>query len=236
LFVITRPIEFADELKKFRSERVATILEGTVPVVMDQEARVVLHVVPKRALDQPIEVDLSILKREDQSLRPIHAHGWDALRYNFDGLISTSSSDGTARSYVQIFNNGCIEAVNTSLFRKHDDRLIIVSVTFEDELRKFVTASLPFLQKMAVEPPLYIMLSLLRVKGYSMGVDRGYYDYGIVPFDRDNLLVPEALMQSFDDDIDRLMRPVFKRVWNACGVQASPYFDEQGQWRGKYNL
>ena len=162
MFVITKPIEFEDKLKTFRSERIVTILEDIVPVVMDQEARVVLHVVPKRAFDQPIEVDLSILKREDQSLRPIHAHGWDALRYNFDGLISTSSSDGTARSYAQIFHNGCIEAVNTSLFRKHNDRLIIVSVTFEDELRKFVAASLPFLQKMAVEPPLCIMLSLLR--------------------------------------------------------------------------
>ncbi|MCA1579137.1 MAG: hypothetical protein LC794_17445 [Acidobacteria bacterium] len=66
-----------------------------------------------------------------------------------------------------------------------------------------------------------------------MGIDRGNYDYEMVPFDRDNLLVPVALMQSFDEDIDRLMRPVFNRVWNASGVQASPCFDEQGQWRGK---
>lgn len=80
------------------------------------------------------------------------------------------------------------------------------------------------------------MLSLLRVKGYFMGVDRGYYDYGIVPFDRDNLLVPENVMQSFDDNIDHLMRPVFNRIWNACGVEAPPYFDKDGQWRGKYNL
>jgi len=47
VFVITRPIELTDELKKFCAEGIATILEGTVPVVMDQEARVVVHIVPR---------------------------------------------------------------------------------------------------------------------------------------------------------------------------------------------
>jgi hypothetical protein len=234
LFVITKPIEFADRLKNFRSERINTMLEGIIPVTMEQEARIVLHIIPKRALEEEIELDLGILLREGQSLRPIHAHGWDALRYNFDGLLTVSSADGIARSYVQIFHNGCIEAVNTSLLRPRKDRLSIPSLTFEDELRKFLAASLPFLQKLAVEPPLYIMLSLLRVKSYYMGSDRGYYD-DIVPFDRDTLLVRETVMDSFDDDIDHLMRPVFNRVWNGSGVPASPYFDEQGRWQGKSN-
>jgi len=76
------------------------------------------------------------------------------------------------------------------------------------------------------------MLSLLRVKSFYVGIDPGYYDR-LVPFDRDNLLVPETVMQSFDGDTDHPMRPKFNRVWNACGVQASPYFDEHGRWQGK---
>jgi hypothetical protein len=236
LFVITKPIDFRDQLKSFRSDRISTILEGTVPVIMEHEARIVLHVVPTKAFDETAEIDLSILKREGQSLRPVHpGSGWSALTYNFDGLLIDSSTDGKARSYVQIFHNGCIEAVNASLLKKRNDRLAIPSVTFEDELRKFLAASLPFLQKLAVEPPLYIMLSLLRVRGYYLGIDRGYHD-DIVPFDRDMLLVPEAVLESFDDDIDHILHPVFNRVWNACGVPASPYFDEHGRWKGKYNL
>jgi hypothetical protein len=233
LFVVTKPIEFADKLKNFRSERIHVILEGTIPVVMEQEARIALHVVPKKAFDESTEVDLSILIRDDQSLRPIHANGWGRLRYNFDGLLSVDSANGRARSYVQIFHNGCIEAVNTSLLKKHNDRLSIPSLTFEEELQKFLAASLPFLKKLAVEPPLYVMLSLLQVKGYYMGIDRGYYDDEIVPFDRDSLLVPESVMESFNDDIDHLMHPILNRVWNACGVAKSTYYDENGHWQGK---
>jgi hypothetical protein len=37
--------------------------------------------------------------------------GFSSARYNFDGLLSHVSTEGSASSYVQFFSNGIVEAV-----------------------------------------------------------------------------------------------------------------------------
>ena len=41
--------------------------------------------------------------------------------------------------------------------------------------------------------------------------------YRIGRFDRDVILLPEVLLESFDTDIGLLMKPPFAMVWNAAG-------------------
>jgi len=60
-----------------------------------------------------------------------------------------------------------------------------------------------------VLPRLYVLLTLLRVKGYYMDVDGSNSSDDIFPVDRDNLLVPESVIKSIDDDIDQTMLPGF---------------------------
>lgn len=233
MIVGTKQIEFADQLKAFRSERVGTILASEAPVPMEEGARVVLHVVPAGAFEPKAALDLSILQTTAGGLGPSHGGSYGPLRYNFDGLLNVASSGDLAHSYVQIFHHGGVGAVNSSLLRKRDERPRIPSLTFEKELRRIVIGSLPLLQKLGAEPSLYIMLSLLRVKGYYMGFSRAdFYEEGH-PIDRGDLLVPEVVLESFEGDIERAMRPAFDRVWNASGLARSLNYDEHGKWAGR---
>ncbi len=52
--------------------------------------------------------------------------------------------------------------------------------------------------------------------------------------DRDEVRVPEAMVQDFQQDragVERLMKPLLDVVWNACGLFGSPNYDAEGRWR-----
>lgn len=231
MVVAVKQVEFEDRLKEFRDERIAMIREGEVPVRMEEGARIALHIVPSRAFEADMNIDLSAIKQGRDFLWPIHGGNGGSVRYNFDGLLFDSTKAEYATSYVQLFHNGIVEAVNSSLLKNRSDRLTIASLLFEEEVRKIVSASLAVLKKYDVEAPLYILLSLLRVKGYYMALSRSDYDESY-PIDRSDLLLPPAVFDSFESDVDQVLLPAFNRVWNASGVVRSPNYDENDRWVG----
>ena len=85
------------------------------------EHRLVLHVVPFAAFDPLTRFDLGAIKLETDKLRPMHVSGrWSGPRHNFDGLLSFAEYEGSCCSYLQLFRNGSVEAVNTSLLDRID--------------------------------------------------------------------------------------------------------------------
>ncbi|GHO78148.1 hypothetical protein KSD_59190 [Ktedonobacter sp. SOSP1-85] len=76
------------------------------------------------------------------------------------------------------------------------------------------------------------MVSFLGVKGYRIyhpkfGERR---QPASNEFDRVNLLLPEVMIENFDDDLAKAMRPIFDAVWNAAGYSCSPNYDISGKF------
>jgi hypothetical protein len=89
------------------------------------------------------------------------------------------------------------------------------------------------LQKfLGVDPPFFIMVSFLNVKGYKIG--HPTFALNISPYtreiDRTNLIIPEVMIDSFDVDVAVVMRPIFDTVWNAAGYICSPNYDGSGNF------
>ena len=94
-----------------------------------------LHTLPIAALDPGTHLDVTVLADKLVQLGPLYASGWDS-RYNFDGF-ATFSRSGDAKefnSYMQVFRNGAIEAVESRLLRPYQGRTSIPSVAYEKEL------------------------------------------------------------------------------------------------------
>lgn len=229
MVVAVKQVEFSDRLKEFRAERIEMILASEVPVKMEGEGRIVLHIVPQSAFGVPVNLDLYAIRQSNKFPAPISDWG-GSMRYNFDGLLSVSTGNEYANSYLQLFHNGTVEAVDSSLLEKHSNNLMIASRLFDEGARKIVKRSITLLQEQGVEAPLHVMLSLLRVKGYFMAVNQFSYRARDL-IDRDNLLVPARVLESFESDVDQLLLPALNRVWNASGIARSPNFDENGKWK-----
>ena len=220
----------AERIRNFRESRLARIVAGETPVRLYNAPKIVLHIVPIGAFATMEGIDLSSVE-EGEWPCPIGSVERD-YRYNFDGVVIYDTADKPIPvSYVQIFRNRSVEAVDAELLVRSRPARRIVPNSFEESMVKALEEYLPFQERISAEPPLVLMLSLLNVSGYTMSLRSSEPQEN--PIDRDCLLVPEILVDSFDCDVPRLLKPAFDAIWNACGHPRSRNYDENGRWKLK---
>jgi len=226
----------AERIRNFRMERLSAIVAGETPVPLNDGAKIVLHIVPFGAFDPAVRIDVTSLSDDQLDLlTPIYTPRLEYIRrYNFDGFLTYAEFQDppSTHSYLQIFRNGMIEAAEAVFLNNERDKSLLIS-PFERELLDATSRFLQLQKHLGVEPPLLVMLTLLGVFGYSIPVDPVRFRQTRHPIDRDMLSISEVLVESFQYDIDSVMRPIFDAVWNAAGWSGSINFDESGKWEDR---
>ncbi|MGL5806032.1 MAG: AlbA family DNA-binding domain-containing protein [Xenococcaceae cyanobacterium] len=213
-----------DRIRSFRQERLSMIVSGETPININSGAKLVLHIIPIGAFDPASNFDVASLQQQPPP--PLCETGWD-FRYNLDGFLTFWQT----KSYVQTFRNGIIEAVDAFMLEPRQDLASIPSTKYEQEILKGVSEYLLVQKKLGVEPPLFIMLSFLGVKDYFMWINsESLYSRGH-RIERDNLLIPEVMVEDFNLIVHQVMKPIFDAVWNAAGYPCSQNYDREGNWK-----
>ena len=222
----------ADRLRNFRVDRLSKIAAGEAPLLLNEHApKLVLHIVPFQAFDPAVQVDIASLLSQRQLIEPLMSsessqYGAD-VRYNFDGLLSWYSQPGT---YVQFFRNGSVEAVDTSILGASREVKVFSGPIYEKRLREAVKRYVVAQQKLNVEPPLFVMVSLLGVQGFRVEFGHGSNAWDDYKIDRSDLIVAEAMIEDFDFDVTKVTSPIFDTIANAAGWKHSMIsYDEHGQ-------
>ena len=225
-----------DKIRKFKVDRVAKILADETPIPLYQNPKIVLHLIPINSFNPSQKYDIDCITSHPEKIIPINSNGCN-WRFNLDGFLTYSSVlDNKFYSYVQLYRNGIIEAVEGFLLGPMEElppikeRLIIPSIDFESKLPYALNLYFKVLHELRVDPPIFVFLSLLGVKGYKMGTNAPFGRYTQHPIDRDLLLLPEAVVENYEIRAEDAMRPLFDLIWNACGFQRSLNFDENGNW------
>lgn len=225
----------ADRIRNFRAERLGNIVTGETPVFLQDGAKVVLHIIPINAFDPASKFDVASLVDNRANLAPIHSSGGNS-RHNFDGFLTYSSisKKSLARSYLQVFRNGIIESVDTELLSHQvGETYIIPSVAYERAILEALPRFLNAQKQLGVSPPLFIMLSLLEVFGYTMAVNRSRFSWPQEhPIDKKNLIIPDIMIENFDSKLAKIMRPALDAIWNATGWPRSMNYNDGGEWVG----
>lgn len=219
----------AERIREFRENRISNIFADETPVPLYDNPKIVLHLLPivSFASTQSYEIDKIAL--DPGKIRPVYCSSWDH-RYNLDGFLTYSAGrEGKSHSYVQLFRNGIIEAVEALLLEPLNDNLVIPSIAYERELMESLSEYLSILRKLGVELPILIFLTLVGVKGYKMAYQR-FFRRETYPIDRDILFVPEVVIENYDVLAKDVLRPCFDSIWNACGFPRSLNYDETGNW------
>jgi hypothetical protein len=118
--------------------------------------------------------------------------------------------------------------VNSSMLGDVDQwGKIIPSVPFERDLISALATYLRTLKNLEFETPIFVMISLLGVKGYTMAVDRSklFTPYA-QKIDRDSLILPDILVEDYNSEPARLLCPAFDAVWQSTGFGGSPNYDK----------
>lgn len=228
--VFIRSQTLAERLRAFRAERLSKIVAGETPRLLRNGPKIVLHLVPFGAFDPGASFPVTAPEQRNNFFASLHPIGsaTTSVRLNFDGVLRYSD-DG----YVQFFRNGCVEAVDTDLLTPVGGNRIIPSGLYEQNLIVALRAYLAFLRQVGVEPPIATSLSLLGVSGYVMAVDPMlHFRVNEQPIDRNDLLVPEDVIESYDHTAEDILKPSFDAIWNATGWERSLNYDEAGHWKG----
>jgi len=227
-FVLAESV--SDRMKRFRSARVALLATGDGPATLAAKSLVVLHVMPMQAFDRPMSLEIRSAMCKDALLRPINTHGL-TMKINFDGVLTYSPGfGGPVQSYVQLFREGCIEAVSANILSRGEDRKFLYS-EYEQLVEAALRNYMSFLQSEGIEPPIFAALSLVNAKGYAIPVPDvvGEMDPGNAAIEDDVLVIPETQIDSYGETYYASLREPFDRIWQACGRIGSLNYKD-GLW------
>ncbi len=74
------------------------------------------------------------------------------------------------------------------------------------------------MKSVGIQPPIVIELALLGVRDYYMGVGQRFARFGTPDLIKeDDLVLPGVLIENWDADLGKLLRPIFDTVWNHAG-------------------
>jgi hypothetical protein len=217
----------------YRRERLGVIKSGDTPVKLGLPARFVLHVVPAAAFELDARVDLSGLRLHNAGLTPIAAPGSSAVfpvEHNADGFAAFANGLGGPYSYTQLFRNGIAEAVRAPYSAEKSYIPVHEKQSYEWEIVYALAGILTTQRQLGIEPPLYVMLSLVGISGHVILTG----EYGQVvgrAIKRDEISPRELLIGSYDEvftggavdsaKLMSLMKPAFDEVMQAAALAGS---------------
>lgn len=232
--------QLAERVRNFRLDRIAKIAAGHAPVKLMDRGTVVLHVVPLSAFDQSSPtLPLQNIKTDFRTFVPIGSSTANNMLINFDGVLKTSNADQSAtehRAYVQLFRNGIVESVNSTVMAVSSGTPIITGI--DDSIVSNVLRIMRDLAAIGVEPPHVFLVSLIEVAGARLNFQRGaysamWYDSLGAPLDRDQYHFDEVIFETIPNTIEecaRIVRPILDQMANAGGQATTPMFDAQGNY------
>lgn len=225
-----------ERIRNFRQDRISKIVANETPVSFYENAKIVLHLIPILSFNPAQAYNIGKIASHPASMPPIYCSGWNN-RYNLDGFLTYSGGrEEKSHSYVQLFRNGVIEAVEGLLLEPYHkgERLIIPSGAYEKELISSLTDYLSILKTLNIEPPIFVFLTLLGVRDYSMAIDTSrFWINEVYIIDRDILVLPEVIIENYDDQPASILKPCFDSIWNACGFPRSFNYNDEGEWAPK---
>ena len=213
-----------DKTKKFIEKRISDIYSNNLPIPFYDSPKIVLHLIPMSAFNSRHNYDMRQLSLYD--IQPIFSSNFDK-RFNIDGLLTYSNFHGKTRSYsyVQLYRNAIIEAVNSGLLWTGGEKEIPITEV-EKNIIEALQKYIEVYKKFNIEPPIFLFLTLIDVKGFI--IKRWLRDD--FPIDRDIIQIPEIIIEVFNFDVPALLKPIFDSIWNACGFEKSLNYNMDGEW------
>lgn len=215
----------SEKANNFREDRILKVLSQKSIPNLKVENSFFIHIIPFGFLNYQI-LDFSTAENALlKYMRPICSSGWDRM-YNIDGFATyTPSYDENGRkiitSYNQIFRSGVYEIFSTDLFYRtiYDNKLGFDDQEFIEETIRSINEGLFVLNKMVVEPPFLISFSFHNVLGKIMDVKgRSLY----LDFKQNELIFPLILVQNYETDIKKQLKPNFDILWQSFGFSHCP--------------
>jgi len=214
-----------EKIRRFLEERVALINSNDGFLTLLGGAKVCVHILPVISFESQLRLGIEEIR--SKSWPPIFTGSEYSGRVNIDGILSYRMLGAVCSTYVEVFKNGIIEAVESSMLKPHNNLKLIPSPEFEIQLIEGIKNFLQNLSELDLEKPYYLFITLLGVKGYKKHVIGSIYTEGV---DREIIFLPEIIITDNDIEIEKLLKIPFDALYNALGLEKHNSYESDGTW------
>ncbi len=199
-------------------------------------ARTIFHMIPLSSFNSGVRYDLTELETRHRALTLPPSSDGNIIgfcQYNLEGMFSSSertSQRTNTGSYLQIYRTGILEGVEAESINWPPSPSNW-SILNEQRLIASIDRGKSLIRHLGIEPPTVLFVTLVGVKNHALAIPQGTWNAGGVLFDREVLLLPDVLIDSFDTPADEIVRPILDAIWNAGGYPKCLNYDENGQYK-----
>jgi len=227
-----------EKIKRFRDDRLSKIIADETPVPVNNEDKVVVHILPIVSFSSSLSLEMQTLTKLREKFNPIGGGG--DFRINLDGFLTLNPTGKghISYGYCQTFRGGQIESVHGGFIITRDGERVIIGASLEKLLINACLQYFEALNKMEVPSPLVVLISMIAVSEACIATNEPFSHLRRVSIDRNILLLPDILVEEYEsindfDAVAKTLRPAFDALWNASGYERSLSYDEEGNWHSK---
>ena len=225
-----------ERLRSFRAERIGRVIANDGIVSLTPGHKLIVHLVPLASLAEPKEYDISpYFDNRTQDLAVLGSRNANTRDFNVDGIadIYKTYSATEANGYVQLFQTGIIEAVDSDVvfFKSHGGEQYNNSISagfVQSHLITGITRYLSILRQLRVEAPVYILVSMTGMRSLAMWTSN--YDKMPKLCDRDVLIFPEVTVSDLTAIPQSILKPVFDGLWRTFGLPECAWYLPDGNY------
>lgn len=217
LFGKQRSIE--ERAKAFIGERFLRIQgnDGAMPIPV-ADGVLTMHLLPLPDFGAARRIDVVAVHEQHGSFRPIAAEGF-SWRINLDGYCVFRGGD-ICHGYTQVFRDGSVEAITTSMFPVYDGERRFPSLALPQKFIAALNHYMDGLRTLEASPPILLQISAMEVLGVKMGVDRARVWDDPPAYNRDVLHLPPTMINEYRDDgnYEKIIAEQMDFLWNAFSI------------------
>lgn len=223
-------------MESFHRQRVEAVNGENSLLTVRGGGILVLHLIPQSCVFGRARFDGAKLKEHGNSVHAPGSRGsYSYSRLNVDGVLNYEGRE-SVRAYSQLFRDGRLEAampeVSFPLERQQKNGVhCLRDSTCEQAVFNTVGSYLRFCKGIGLEAPIWMFSALVGCKGVRICTDMSFHDMSEYAIDRSPVWFPAVEIASLDVEPMKLLRPWCDILWQACGMERSFSFDQEGKWR-----
>jgi hypothetical protein len=220
-------------MEAFHRQRVEAIVLGRSPLGKRDDGILVVHMIPRSCVQGRTRFDGAKLKEHGRTV-PVLGSPGGQTRFNVDGLLNYDGHEGVW-AYSQLFRDGRLEAampgVAFPMDRQQQDGVHCLRDSIcEQAVFNTVAGYIRFCKALGLAAPVQMFSALVGCEGVRIFTDMTFRDVSEHGIDRSPVFLPDMEI-TLDAEPLKLLRPWCDTVWQACGMERSFNFDQQGNWR-----
>jgi hypothetical protein len=225
-FLQTAALE--DRLKAFRDQRLTVIHEGRAPFKSPEKTHAIAHIIPFQAFQPGFQINWDIITKNQITVCPFYAVGGN-FGYILEGHLTWLQDFNSQRcdNYTLVFRNGIIEAVETRLFEPLKNVTQLDGPLIAASLVKWVEGFIQASARLGISFPFMVSYGLIGVADFTLRTSLTHHLSGSARIDRNELLLPEIVINEIPPTVTDSLKPILDGLWNAGGFSECKF---QREW------